>query len=147
MGVKFYQWHLLGVGMWAGCVATEVIFDRVMEGQEQSVKRLASKVRYWTCMLIELPISTLAFLTGGRMISQHGRHPDTMLMAKAFFGTVAFVCNLGCFHFVRQRYLECSSAESVRSNECSDGNNKWLKRLSKGVAHSILAALTLGLLM
>ena len=56
MGWGYLSWHILSAGIWTGCVATEVLFEKVLEKQSKEANKLLSKLHYYVDLAVELPV-------------------------------------------------------------------------------------------
>lgn len=93
--------HLLAVGLWLGCVLTEVLFERALlaGGPEQhlSLARLHRRVD----LVVEIPAFVLVLASGAFMLA--AAVPGPLLQAKIGFGLLAVAANVGCVRLVLRR--------------------------------------------
>lgn len=93
--------HLLAAGLWAGCVLTEIAFERRLAGdaaQRPLLAALHRQVDLW----IEAPAFALVALTGV-LLWARGAPADGWLQAKLALGGMAVLSNLGCMGAVLAR--------------------------------------------
>jgi len=95
--------HLLGAGIWAGCVATEVVLE-LTEGQrppqESRLAPLHAQIDQW----VELPAIALTAGTGLAMLLASPGAPDVLLQAKIALGGLAVALNLVAAYTVHRRH-------------------------------------------
>lgn len=143
-GLKILLWHVLAVGLWSGCVATEVVCEKVLVHENKEVKRAAAQLRYWMDLIVGIPASLCVLASGAMMIANSGcPRSDRILAAKILAGGIAVGCNFACFSSVQKRYL-ASVSNDWDEYEAQDESQR---RLGKGVAHGTLLALGLGLIL
>lgn len=141
-GLKYLHWHIQATGIWVGCAAVEVLFEKFFQHNEnKETKTLLAKLHYYVDLFVELPASLIVALTGTKMLLEYGSHPEKVLAAKVVFGSSAFLMNLGCFYYVYQRL------QAALSNDWEeyDRQDKLQHRIGKGVVHSLIVALGLGM--
>ena len=174
MGWGQLSWHLLSAGIWSGCVATEVFFEKILgngivkaiqesssstscccsatppsEDEKKSrlvvireVQRLLAKLHYYVDLCIELPASLLVVGTGLKLMI--GRRPlDITIHIMSTIGLTAMICNFACFYHVKGRY----DASLLEDWEKYEHHDRWQHRVGKGVVHSLLVSMGLGLYM
>ncbi len=93
--------HLLAVGLWLGCVLTEVAFERALLGKGRAQEALLADLHRRVDVFIEVPAFVLVLGTGIFM------WPNTpggvMLHAKIGFGLLAIAANVYCVWLVLRR--------------------------------------------
>lgn len=115
----------------------------MLANQSKEVKKIVAQLHYWVDLVIEIPASIGVLLTGGKLLHDLGVNGDRVLAAKATVGMTAVAFNFGYFTQVYRRY----QAAIKDDWEDFDLENKWQQKLSKGVFHSLLVTLGLGLYM
>ena len=141
MGWGALTWHILSSGVWSGCVATEVLFERVLAKQGKDIDKLLAKLHYYVDLCIELPMSIIAAGTGLQLMLGRSNSKTVHLMAT--LGTTAMLCNFACFYHVQQRY-QASLEDNWEKFEYHD---RWQHRVGKGVVHGVLSTVGLALYM
>lgn len=131
--------HLLSAGLWVGCVATELVFERLLAGQPAQQAALGELHRRvdWA---VELPATALTLVTG--LLLWRGVPTDALLGWKMVAGAVAVLANLWCMRSVLQR-ARAGSAGDAAAWAAADHDQH---RRGAGVVLGLLLALALGLL-
>ena len=92
--------HILAVGLWLGCLATEIAFEKAMAADAASrlwVSRLHDRVDRW----IEGPVFVVVAVSGAVLAL---RTPLTPLLAvKIGLGVAAVAANVWCLRLVFDR--------------------------------------------
>ncbi len=92
--------HILALGVWFGCIATETVFEHTtgtVPGMEEAIARLHVKVDLW----IETPAFTAVLATGAWLYSTTPVTP--MFTAKIWIGVAAIAVNVICVWLVFAR--------------------------------------------
>lgn len=91
--------HLLSAGVWAGCVATEVAFERRLAaaGRQGELAALHRTVD----LAVELP--ALLLVAGSGLALAWGWPIEGLLAVKIGFGALAVLANAGCIVVVLRR--------------------------------------------
>jgi len=100
--------HLIAIGIWAGCVATEV----VCELEQKHVKFKDSYIAslHWSIdKFVEIPVIFIAAITGYLMLN--GVVFDSLLTVKVSAGVLAIIFNLIASYSVYKRY-KCLVADN-----------------------------------
>lgn len=94
--------HLVFVGLWLGCVLTEILFERALLGQGHDAQRILARLHRRVDLAVELPSLLVVLLTGALMAL---RLPPAglLLHAKIALGLLAVTANLYCVGLVLRR--------------------------------------------
>lgn len=129
--------HLIAIGIWAGCVATEAVLELALghqPPQHSGLAALHAKIdRY-----VEIPAIVVALLTGGAML--HHASWDALLMAKVTLGASAVVLNTVAAFTVHRR-LQCLQAQDMAGYARF---HTWHERIGVGCVLSIVGAIVVG---
>lgn len=131
--------HLLSAGLWVGCVATELVFERLLadqHAQRSTLGELHQRVDW----MVELPAAMLTLLTG-LLLWLDGAPSDALLGLKIAAGAVAVVANLWCMRAVLLR-ARAGAAGDAKAWTLADQDQH---RRGSLVVLGLLAALALGL--
>jgi len=93
--------HLLLVGLWLGCVLTEILFERALLGQGRDKESLLADLHLRVDRWVEVPAFLLVGLTGALLLPVAA--PGPMLYTKIAFGLLAVAINVHCVRLVWQR--------------------------------------------
>ena len=130
--------HLITIGIWAGCVATEAVLEIVLEKQpphESGLALIHAKIDRF----VEIPAIAVALATGGHMLHQQTSW-DSLLIAKVSLGMSAVVLNT-IAAFTVQRRLQCLKVNDMAGYELF---NRWHERIGIGCVLSIVGAIAIG---
>ncbi len=129
--------HLLAIGIWTGCVATEVVCELGQKTLSFKDRTIASL--HWNIdKFVELPAIGFAFITGVLML-QHAPN-DPVLTLKIIAGITAVCLNLLASFFIYKRYqcfIKNDEAGYVKYDILHD-------RVGVGCVLSITTAIVLG---
>lgn len=129
--------HLIAIGIWAGCVATEAVLEIALEKTPPQTSGLAS-LHAKIDRLVEIPAIVVALLTGGAML--HHAAWDTLLIAKVSLGASAVVLN-SIAAFTVHRRLQCLNARDMAGYQRF---NRLHERIGIGCVLSIAGAIAVG---
>ena len=129
--------HLIAIGIWAGCVATEVVLEMSQAKLAPAQSHLAP-LHAKIDLAVEIPAIVVALITGGAML--HGASWDGMLRAKVSFGVAAVLLNTVAAYTVRmrQRSLQRGDMAAYARFDTLHG------RIGIGCVLSIAGALVIG---
>lgn len=102
--------HLGAVGIWLGCVLTEIAVERALAGQGETTDRLLAGLHRHIDLLVELPAFVVVLVSGGLLLADGNFSP--WLYAKIAAGLLAILANAVCLYWVLRR---------ARAAACSDG--------------------------
>lgn len=129
--------HLIAIGIWAGCVATEAVLEIALENappQQSGLAQLHARIDRF----VEIPAIVVAVLTGGAML--HHAAWDTLLVAKVSLGVSAVLLN-SVAAFTVHRRLQCLNAGDMVGYALF---NRWHERIGIGCVLSIVGAIGVG---
>lgn len=129
--------HLIAIGIWAGCVATEAVLEIALEKippKESGLAAIHAKIDRF----VEIPAILVALLTGGYML--HEAVWDNLLVLKVTLGISAVVLNTIAAFTVHRR-LKCLEANDMQGYELF---NHWHERIGIGCVLSIAGAIVVG---
>lgn len=129
--------HLMAIGIWAGCVATEAVLEVTLEKVpplESGLALLHAKIDRF----VEIPAIFVALITGGAMV--HHATWDHLLMAKVSLGLAAVVLN-GIAAYTVHRRLQCLEERDMTGYEQF---NRLHERIGIGCVLSIALAVIIG---
>lgn len=95
--------HLTFVGLWLGCVFTEVLFERALWGHGRANSMLLAGLHKRVDVLVEVPAFMGVLLTGWAMMDLATR--SSLLYTKLGFAYVAVIGNMYCVRLVFKRHL------------------------------------------
>lgn len=135
--------HVLGAGVWLGCVLTEVAFERALSGQGPDMDKRLAHLHWRVDVWIEGPALVLVGLTGGVLWS--AARGDAALLVMATAGGTAIVANLRCMHLVWQRDRAAQAGDPERFADLDWLQHRWgagvllglLVAAGAGVAHRL----------
>jgi uncharacterized membrane protein len=93
--------HLVFVGLWLGCVLTEVLFERALLGQGRAQELILVRLHQRVDFFIETPAFLVVLITGALMLATS--NPSPALHAKITIGLVAIAANIYCVWLVFRR--------------------------------------------
>lgn len=93
--------HLLAVGLWLGCVLTEVAFERALLGKGRAQEALLADLHRRVDVVIEVPAFMLVLGTG--ILMWPNTPGGALLYAKIGFGVLAIAANVYCVWLVLRR--------------------------------------------
>ncbi len=93
--------HLLCIGLWLGCVLTEVLFERALLGKGRAQEALLADLHRRVDLFVELPAFVLVAASGALMLN--GSAGGVWLHAKIGFGLIAIAANGYCVRLVLAR--------------------------------------------
>lgn len=129
--------HLIAIGIWAGCVATEAVLEIALEKappQQSGLALLHAKIDRF----VEIPAIVVALLTGGAML--HHAIWDALLVAKVSLGALAVLLNsIAAFSVYRR--LQCLNARDMAGYQRF---NRLHDRIGIGCVLSIAGAIAVG---
>jgi hypothetical protein len=112
--------HLVGIGVWMGCVAVEILIEvRRSNSTEQHFDTAA--LHQQIDLLVEVPALLLVACTGVAMLME--AKLTALLIIKVVFAVVAIISNAVCVWIVFKRQqatkigIEAVNAESERMNK------------------------------
>ncbi len=92
--------HVLAAGLWLGCLATEIAFEKAMEG-DPAARDFVSRLHDRVDRLVEGPAFVIVAATGLVMLPQAVW--TTGLVVKIGLGGVAVLLNVWCLKIVFDR--------------------------------------------
>jgi hypothetical protein len=92
--------HILAVGIWLGCLATEIFFEKLME-RDESARLFVSLLHDRVDRFVEGPAFVATGLTGFVLALDAAWTP--VLIAKVGFGLAAILLNVWCVKIVVDR--------------------------------------------
>lgn len=129
--------HLIAIGVWAGCVATEAVLEIALENVPPTESGLAS-IHSKIDRFVEIPAIIVAVATGGSML--HHAAWDHLLSIKVSLGIAAVVLNSIAAYTVHRR-LQCLNAKDMTGYATF---NRWHERIGVGCVLSIAGAIVVG---
>jgi putative copper export protein len=129
--------HLIAIGVWAGCVATEVVLEITQEKlppNESHLAPLHAKID----RAVEIPAILVTLVTGGAML--HHATWDNLLVAKVSCGVAAVILNSIAAYTVhmRNKCLESGNTSGYAHY------NTLHERIGIGCVISIISAIIIG---
>jgi hypothetical protein len=91
--------HLLALGAWIGCIATETIVEHSV--RDDAERDYVARIHWPIDLYIEAPAFFLVTLTG--LVLWQRTLPDPWLWTKAITGGLAVISNAVCVYVVRAR--------------------------------------------
>lgn len=131
--------HLLAVGLWLGCVLTEVLFERALLGKGRAQEALLADLHRRVDVYVEVPAFVLVLVSGGFMWAQNAG--DSLLHAKIALGILAIAANVYCVWLV---FARAHAAQEGRWDDFARIDVRQ-HRYGAVVLLGILAAIVLGL--
>lgn len=129
--------HFLAVGLWLGCVAVEIVAERVSRSLPPESNFIA--MLHWRIdQFVEIPALLVVLITGAMMLPTASN--AGIVSAKIGFGVVAVGLNFVCSFLVYRRY-RCQLAGDMPGYHRAD---VWHERIGICVVLSMLTALSLG---
>lgn len=129
--------HLIAIGIWAGCVATEAVLEIALAKVPPLESGLAS-IHSRIDRFVEVPAIIVAVGTGGSML--HHAAWDHLLSIKVSLGVAAVVLNSIAAYTVHRR-LQCLNAKDMAGYTAF---NRWHERIGIGCVISISGAIVVG---
>ncbi|RZI83412.1 MAG: hypothetical protein EOP38_12800 [Rubrivivax sp.] len=129
--------HLIAIGIWAGCVATEAVLEVSLEKAPPLESGLAS-IHSKIDRFVEIPAIIVAVATGGSML--HLAVWDQLLSIKVSLGVAAVILN-SIAAFTVHRRLQCLNAKDMAGYAKF---NRWHGRIGIGCILSIAGAIVVG---
>lgn len=129
--------HLLAIGIWAGCVATEAVLEIALGKLSPHESGLAS-IHAKIDRFVEMPAIAAALVTGVHMLS--GAAWDGLLVGKVLLGVAAVVLNTIAAYTVHRR-LTCLQANDMAGYARFD---RLHERIGLGCVLSIAGAIAVG---
>lgn len=131
--------HLVFVGLWLGCVLTEVLFERALLNQGRTQELILVELHKRVDLFVEVPAFVAVLLTGALMLAT--TNPGPVLHAKIGLGLVAIVANLYCVWLVFRRAKAATAAQWEKFSHLDHLQHKFGAIVLLG----ILAALSVGI--
>lgn len=129
--------HLIAIGIWAGCVATEAVLEITLAKAPPLESGLAS-IHSRIDRFVEIPAIIAAVATGSAML--HHATWDPLLSIKVSLGVAAVVLNAIAAYTVHRR-LQCLNAKDMAGYATF---NLWHERIGIGCILSISGAIVVG---
>lgn len=129
--------HLIALGIWAGCVLTEVVLELVLEKLPPESSNLA-RLHAMIDRFVEIPAILLVAITGGMLLQS--AYWDTLLQVKVGLGVTAVFLNTVAAFTVQRRYQSLLSG----NEQGYDFWNLWHERIGIGCVLSITGAIVVG---
>lgn len=97
--------HIIAIGIWAGCVATEAVLEIFLKNIPPADSRLAP-LHARIDKAVEIPAILVTVVTGGAML--HQASWDSLLVAKVSLGLTAVILNTIAAYtvYMRNRCLQ-----------------------------------------
>ncbi|MEY4764626.1 MAG: hypothetical protein RI907_1299 [Pseudomonadota bacterium] len=131
--------HLLGLGIWAGCIATEVVLE-LTEGDRPPPESRLAALHARIDQMVELPAIMVTAFTGLALLHSAPWAHDPLLQAKIAFGALAVGLNLVAAYTVHRRHQAW-----LQQDWRTYGRFHLLhERVGTGCVLSILGAIGLG---
>lgn len=108
MGAAMFL-HLLGVGVWLGCILVEGIVEQAID-DTATMRRFMSTLHWRIDRYVEIPSFVVVLLSGAYLLGSVALTP--WLVAKIAFGLFAVLLNAYCVLLVFRR-LEASRAHDL----------------------------------
>jgi len=129
--------HLIAAGIWAGCVATEVVLELALKHVPPNTSPLAA-LHAKIDRFVELPAILISAVTGAALLERASF--DLLLGIKVVFGVSAVVMNLVAA-FTVDRRLKCLQAGDMAGYARF---NVWHERVGVICILSIVGAIAAG---
>ncbi len=129
--------HLMAIGIWAGCVATEAVLELALgkvPPERSGLAALHAKIDRF----VELPAIFIALLTGASLL--HLALWDQLLITKVSLGLAAVILNAIAAYTVHRR-LQCLNRGDMAGY---DVFNRWHERIGIGCVLTIAGAIVVG---
>jgi len=101
--------HLICVGLWLGCIVTEVLFERALLGRGRDQELILVDLHKHVDMFVEIPAFLIVLVTGILMLPETSW--NNMLLFKTACGTLAVVSNIYCVWLVFKRAAAANAGE------------------------------------
>jgi len=132
--------HLLAIGLWLGCVLTEVLFERALLGKGRAQEALLADLHRRVDVFVEVPAFVLVLVSGAFMWTNHAG--DLWLHAKIGLGCIAIAANVYCVWLV---FARSRAAQEGRWDDFERIDARQ-HRYGAVVLVAMLAAIVLGLM-
>ena len=129
--------HLVAVGIWLGCVLTEIAVERALAGQGETTDRLLAVLHRRIDLLVELPAFVVVLVSGGVLLMNAGARP--WLHAKIAAGLLAILANAVCLYWVLRRARAAAGNDGAAFAAADHQQHRW--------GALVLVALLLALLL
>lgn len=129
--------HLIAIGIWAGCVATEVVIEIAQENLPPSESYLAP-LHAKIDLAVEIPAIIVTLLSGGALLIQASW--DALLITKVALGLSAVALNTSAAYTVHRRNKCLQTGDALGYARF----NLLHKRMGIGCVLSITGAIILG---
>lgn len=125
-------WHGLTVGIWVGCVGTEVIFERMLSAGSANAWR--SRLHARVDLVVELPAMLATCVTGA--LAWPAARPGPGLWVMAVAGGVALAANTVCIAHVLRRHRAAERGDESAWTRADRAQHRWgaMVVLALGVA-------------
>ena len=130
--------HLTFVGIWLGCVLTEVLFERALlgRGKEQMLTLVALHKR--VDLFVEIPAFATVLITGTLMYASGTT--GGLIHTKIAFGLLAIAANIYCVWLVFNRAVAAQEGNWIAFDRLDHKQHKY----GAIVLLAIIAALVIG---
>lgn len=106
--------HVLAAGLWLGCIAVEVAFERMIPKTDGS-RRLVAVLHERVDLAIEVPAFLLVLVSGAVLLA--GAPSSGVLQVKLAAGSAAILANVYCVWLVIKRHwVAADAAEFERAD-------------------------------
>lgn len=114
--------HLVAVGVWLGCLATEIAFEKAM-GTEAAIRQWVSALHDKVDRWVEGPAFVAVAISGAVLL---GRTPWTPGLAiKVALGLGAVIANVWCLHLVLARQRAARAGIGPAWVDIDRRQHKW----------------------
>jgi hypothetical protein len=127
--------HLLALGIWIGCVATETIVEHSV--RDDAARDYVARVHWPIDLYVEVPAFVLVSLSGFMLWRQ--AQPDVMLSIKVAAGSLGVLANIACVCIVWARARARAKCNAAGYRRLDDAQHKF------GAVLVLLLATALGL--
>jgi len=127
--------HLLSLGIWIGCIATETVVEHSV--QDEHARDYVARVHWPIDLYVEVPAFMLVALSGLMLWRQS--QPDLLLTVKAAAGVAGVFANAACVWIVCARARARTAANQAAYRRLDDAQHKF------GAVLVALLAIALGL--
>ena len=131
--------HLLAAGAWIGCLWTELVFERLLAGQDPAALRWLARLHWRVDRWVEVPAMGVVAATGVGLWP--GGSASVMLMAMAVSGGGAVLANALCVAVVLRRWQAAEAGDAAGFVRW----DAWQHRLGGLVFVGVHAAVLIGL--
>lgn len=113
--------HLLALGLWIGCIATETVFEHTT-GKEPGMQAAIARLHVKVDLLVETPAFLVVLATG---LWMYGDTVITPLFGvKIAVGIVAILTNVACVWIVLARDVAIRANAPERARRLDDWQHK-----------------------